>query len=65
MLIMMIMMEMGDMVTWLHDYSSSSIHGNLSLHDLDNISGYFIPYLIMKFGQYSSYVYKGILDVVV
>ena len=49
-------------VSWLHDDVSSSLDGSLSLHDYAHLSGYCIPSLIRKFGQFYSNVYKGILD---
>ena len=57
-------------MAWLIDDGSSSLDvrysldGRSSLHDLDHISGYYIPYLIRQSGQISPNMYKGILDYV-
>ena len=39
-----------------------ALHLRLSLHYSDHLSGYRIPYLISQFVQFSSNVYKGIID---
>ena len=51
-------------VAWWHDDVSSSLDGRSSLHDLDHLYGYSIPFLIRQFGRFPSNVYKGILDCV-
>ena len=49
-------------MAWWHDDVGSSLDVRSSLHDLYNLSSYCIPSLIRQFGQFSSNVYKGILD---
>ena len=49
-------------VAWWHDDGSSSLHSRFTFHYSDHISGYCIPYLVRQFGQFSSNVYKDIID---